>query len=169
MTNQLNTVTAAPTWAFTPLTGVGAPVQTCMLVNNGVNPAYFGGSALTVSNGTPILPGQVVRLEKCTAPVYLCSGFATTATNAVTSTAYAAGTTTLVMASTALTTGMTGGTSTATVQVGTASSSEVVSATLTYQSATVTTTALNYDHKSGATCTLVTSAIVQVGVTPGVL
>jgi hypothetical protein len=166
---QVN-VSAAPTWVFTPVSSLGRQ-NTLQLWNNGLNPAYFGQSAVTVNNGVPVMPNQVVRLVACTASVYLHSGFATTATSTTTNAAYTAGTSTLVMATTALTTGFTASQTTLTyLQVGTGTSAECVLGTLVYQNVTVTTSpSLSYDHRSGATVCTVTPAIAQVQVTPGLV
>lgn len=154
----ITAVSAAPVQIYVPPAN-GSP--TAFLTNAGPAVVYLGGAGVTPNNGVPLPPGQSIDIARMTYALYAASSFATTATATTTTAAANSGATSLALTS---------GTGTAngqTVLVGSGSAAETVTIVSGGGTTTLTTTALQYDHKSGAAVTVVTSYGSSVNVVAG--
>lgn len=155
---QNTSVPAAPVQIFVPPSNGTA---TAFITNNGPGLVYLGGPGVTANSGFVLPIGQSIDVTRLAFPIFAASAYRTTATATTTTAANASGDTSLAITS---------GTGTANGQlvlVGTGSASEVVTIISGGGTTTLTTTALNYDHKSGAAVTVITSLGTTVGVVAG--
>lgn len=144
----ITAVSAAPVKIYTPAPS-GSP--TAFVNNSGPGLIYLGGAGVTPNNGVPLPPNQSVNIARMAYALYAVSGNSATAVATTTTAANAAGDTSL-----AITSG-TGTVNGQTVRVGAGTAAEVVTIVSGGGTTTLTVTALQYDHASGAAVTVVTS------------
>jgi hypothetical protein len=145
---------------FTPTPGATA---TCRVFNEGQNVVYVGQAGITPANGLPIQPNCKIELPNVVASLYCAAGYSTTATATTLTAAANAGATTLAVTSGV---GIANG---GWVAVGSGANLEVVQVTAGGGTATLTVTALTYDHKTAAAVTAVNSLSAQARITAGVV
>ena len=138
---------------------VGKPAT--LITNTGSSVIYLGASAVTVSSGMPLTAGEQILLAFAPYNLYAASGYTTTATATTTTAAANSAATSLAVTSG---TGIANG---ALILVGSGTNAEVVTVTAGGGTTTLTVTALNYDHRSGAAVTVVTSLGGALSVAPG--
>lgn len=157
-------VGAAPTQVYSAPTSAtfNAPA-TVQLFNAGSSPVFIGNNGVSVSNGLQLNPGAHFRVVNMYTSLYACSGYATTAASTTTSAAVNAGATSLPIT---LGTGTVNGQY---VVVGSGNNQEVVQIVSGGGTTTLTVTALNYDHKSGASVQAASAVGAQLNVIPGVV
>ena len=141
-------VTADAVLVYTP-SPIGVPKVT--LVNEGKSVVYIGQAGVTSASGLPLQPLQSVTLPFAPYSLYAVSGGALTATTANTNAAAVAGATTLSFAASFV--GTVNGQQ---IQVGTGSAAEGAQIVSGGGTATLTVTALAYDHKIATVVTVVT-------------
>jgi hypothetical protein len=154
----ITAVSAAPVQIYVPPSN-GNP--TAFITNSGPNVVYLGGANVTSTNGLPLPANQSLDLSRMGYSIYAVTGYNVTATATTLSAAENSGATSLAI---------TAGTGTAngqTILVGSGSAAEVVSITSGGGTTTLTTTATQYDHKTGAAVTVVTSLGSSVNVVAG--
>jgi hypothetical protein len=151
-------VSAAPVQIYVPPSN-GNP--TAFITNVGPGLVYLGGANVTSTNGVPLPANQSLDLSRMVYPIYSASGWNTTATATTLNGAVASGSTTLTL------TAGTGTVNGQTILVGSGSAAEVVTITAGGGTTSVTTTATQYDHKTGAAVTVVTSLGSSVNVVAG--
>lgn len=154
----ITAVSAAPAQVYVPPSN-GSP--TAFITNVGPSVVYLGGANVTSTNGLPLPANQSLDLSRMSYSIYSVSGWAVTATATTLSAPIASGVTTVPLTS---------GTGTAngqTILIGTGSAAEVVAIISGGGTTSVTTTATQYDHKTGAAVTVVTSQGSSVNVVAG--
>jgi hypothetical protein len=151
-------VSGTPVQVYNP---APAGVPTMFLTNNGPANVFLGGSNVTAGSGFPLPPGQSLDVSRAMLAVYAVAGFAATATATTTTAAIAGGATSVPVTSG---TGLTNGSY---IEVGGTTTAEVVKIISGGGTATLTTSALSYDHASGVAVTLVTPTLTSVGTVNG--
>lgn len=128
--------------------------------NQGPNVVYVGQSGVTPANGVPVAPNTRLELVTMPQPLYACSGYGTTLINTTTTAVANAGTN-----SVATLTAAAGFVTGAWVAIGSGANVEVVQITNGGGTTTLGFTAATnfvYDHKSGATLSVVTATQTSI-------
>jgi hypothetical protein len=141
-------VTAVPVQVYVPPPS-GTPHV--ILFNEGTSTVYVGQAGVTPANGI-LVPAQTeVKLPAAAVALYAVSGANPTSTSATTTAPANSAATSLPVTSGS---GLVNGSQ---IQVGSGSAAENVTVVSGGGTTTLTITALNYDHKSGATVTLLSA------------
>jgi hypothetical protein len=138
-------------------------VATMFLTNNSSTVVYVGGASVTPTTGFPLPPGQSLDVSRMTASVFAVTPYTATATATTTTAALAAGATTVAVTSGA---GISNGGYIALGAIG-GTGAEVVTVISGGGTASLTTTAAQFDHATGVAVTVVTPNAGSVTVVAG--
>jgi uncharacterized protein YqfB (UPF0267 family) len=153
-------VSAAAVQIYNPAV-VGTP--NAFIANNGTQPVYLGGSAVTFATGFVLYPGQIIDLAKAPAAIWAVCAPGTTGTSTTFTNAVAAGAGTV---NSAATSGFSAG---QVLALGTGNAQETLAvSSVTNGTTVVFTTATRFAHASGETLALVNASLgTSVNVSTG--
>jgi hypothetical protein len=144
-------VSAAAVQIYNPAV-VGTP--NAFIANNGSQPVYLGGSAVTFATGFALYPGQVVDLAKAPAGIWAVCNPGTTGTSTTLTNAAAAAAGTVNSASTS---GFSAG---QVLQLGVGNAAEALTvSSVTNGTTVVFSTPVRFAHASGETLALVNAPL----------